>query len=63
MQKRPAKQPSAPNFKTLPEDVGDCLQCLIMLYGEIQIDTLAELLNLTDYAAAEYAHLCVKRLR
>ena len=63
MKKQQAEQSSARNSRRLPEDVGGCLQCLIILYGETHIDTLAELLNLTDYAAAEYAQICVKRLR
>ena len=63
MQKQQAERPSTQESRRLPEDAKDCLQCLIILYGETHIDTLAQLLNLTEYAEAEYAHLCVKRLR
>jgi hypothetical protein len=46
-----------------PEDATDCLQCLILMYGETHIDTLAQLLNLTAYAESEYSHLRVQRQR
>ena len=46
-----------------PEDATDCMQCLILLYGETHINTLTELLNLTAYAESEYSHLCVLRQR
>ena len=45
------------------EDARDCLQCLIIMYGETHIDTLAQLLNLTAYAETEYSHLRVMRRR
>ena len=41
---------------TSPDDATDCLQCLIIMYGETHIDTLAQLLNLTAYAETEYSH-------
>jgi len=41
---------------TSPDDARDCLQCLIIMYGETHIDTLAQLLNLTAYAETEYSH-------
>ena len=46
-----------------PEDATDCMQCLILMYGETHINTLTELLNLTAYAESEYSHLCVLRQR
>jgi hypothetical protein len=45
-----------------PEDARDCLQCLIMLYGETHIDTLAELLNLTAYAETRFSQSSARRL-
>ena len=54
MQKHEEKQP--PAHTVLPEDVKDCMQCLITLYGETHIDTLAQLLNLTAYAETEFSH-------
>jgi hypothetical protein len=41
---------------TTPDDARDFLQCLILMYGETHIDTLAQLLNLTAYAETEYSH-------
>ena len=41
---------------TSPDDARDCLQCLIIMYGETHIDTLAQLLNLTAYAETQYSH-------
>jgi len=46
-----------------PEDATDCMQCLILMYGETHMKTLTELLNLTAYAESEYSHLCVLRQR
>ena len=46
-----------------PEDATDCMQCLILMYGETHIDTLAQLLNLTAFAETEYSHLRVQRQR
>ena len=45
------------------EDATDCMQCLIIMYGETHIDTLAQLLNLTACAETEYSHLRVQRQR
>jgi len=63
MAKQQAERTSAREFRQLPEDARDCLQCLIILYGETHIDTLAQLLNLTNYAQIEFSHLCARRLR
>jgi len=46
-----------------PDDARDCLQCLIMMYGETHINTLAQLLNLTAYAETEYSHRSLFRQR
>lgn len=40
-------------------DIKDSVQCLIVIYGNEHIDTLAQLLSLTGYAEREYSHLCV----
>ena len=45
------------------EDARDCLQCLIILYGETHIDTLTELLNLTTYAESRFSQAWVRHLR
>ena len=58
MDKKEEKQPLA--YEDLPEDVTDCMQCLITLYGETHIDTLVQLLNLTAYAETEFSHLRVQ---
>lgn len=59
MQERPVKQ--SPKQPAL-EDARDCLQCLIILYGETHIDTLTQLLNLTTYAESRFSHTWVRRL-
>lgn len=46
-----------------PDDARDFLQCLIMMYGETHIDTLAQLLHLTAYAETEYSHRGLIRQR
>ena len=58
MEKHEEKQ--QPEHAELPEDVTDCMQCLITLYGDTHIDTLAQLLNLTAYAEAEFSHYHVQ---
>ena len=57
------EQPPGHIFVPDPEDATDCMQCLILMYGETHINTLTELLNLTAYAESEYSHLCVLRQR
>lgn len=63
MQEQPAEQLPVPVSVPQLEDARDCLQCLIIMYGETHIDTLAQLLNLTAYAETEYSHLRVMRRR
>jgi hypothetical protein len=46
-----------------PEDATDSLQCLIIMYGETHIDTLAQLLNLTAYAESKFSHSSSRRQR
>ena len=62
MQEHPVKQSSAQSSLPAPEDARDCLQCLIILYGETHIDTLAQLLNLTTYAESRFSRSSVRRL-
>lgn len=45
------------------EDATDSLQCLIIMYGETHIDTLAQLLNLTAYAESKFSHSSSRRQR
>ena len=48
-----------------PEDVKnvrDCLQLLILEYGDTHIDTLAQLLHLTSSVEIEFSHLCAHRI-
>lgn len=63
MQEQHVEQPPPDPAVPVPEDARDCLQCLIIMYGETHIDTLVQLLNLTAYAETEYSHLCVRRRR
>ena len=63
MQEPQAEQLPAHELKPLAEDAEDCLQCLIIMYGETHIDTLAQLLNLTYYAETEYSHCRAGRRR
>ena len=63
MREQPAGQ--LPVHASVPdlEDARDSLQCLILMYGETHIDTLAQLLNLTACAETEYSHLRIRRQR
>ena len=66
MQEQQAKSPEqqAPLHPPaqLPNDATDCMQCLIIMYGETHIDNLAQLLNLTANAETSYSKLCIRRL-
>lgn len=62
MQQQQAEHPAEHAGIPAAEDAGDCLQCLILMYGEIRIDTLAQLLNLTAYAETEFSWLRMHRL-
>ena len=63
MQEQQDEQPPVHVFIPDPEDATDCMQCLILMYGETHINTLVQLLNLTAYAESEYSHLRVQRQR
>jgi hypothetical protein len=63
MHEHPLKQTPQQTSGTTLEGARDCLQCLIILYGETHIDTLAQLLHLTAYAESLFSHLGTRRLR
>ena len=60
--KSPAQQAPLHPPAQLPNDARDCMQCLIIMYGETHIDNLAQLLYLTANAEASYSQLCIRRL-
>lgn len=60
--KSPAQQAPLQPPAQLPNDAKDCMQCLIIMYGETHIDNLAQLLYLTANAEASYSQLCIRRL-
>ena len=48
----------------VPDDVldaRDCLQLLLIEYGEIHIDTLAQLFDLTSHVEHEFPRICAQR--
>jgi hypothetical protein len=48
-----------------PEEIlaaRDCLQLLIIEYGDTHIDTLVQLLHLTSSVEVEFSHICAQRL-
>jgi hypothetical protein len=48
-----------------PEEIlaaRDCLQLLIIEYGDTHIDTLVQLLHLTSSVEVEFSHLSAQRL-
>jgi hypothetical protein len=63
MHEHPVKQSPQKTGVPAAEDARDCLQCLILLYGETHIDTLAQLLNLTAYTESRFSHAVLRRLR
>jgi hypothetical protein len=62
MQEHEVPQSPVESPSLSPDEIRDCMQCLIVMYGETHIDTLAQLLYLTANAEAEYSHLRVRRL-
>jgi len=42
-------------------DARDCLQLLLIEYGDTHIDTLAQLFELTNRVELEFPHICAKR--
>jgi len=48
----------------VPESISecrDCLQLLLMEYGDTHIDNLAQLFDLTSRVEIEFSHLCAYR--
>jgi hypothetical protein len=48
----------------VPDDVmdaRDCLQLLLIEYGDIHIDTLAQLFDLNNRVELEFPHICAQR--
>jgi hypothetical protein len=43
-------------------DARDCLQLLVIEFGDTHIDTLAQLIDLTKLAEIEFSHICARRL-
>jgi hypothetical protein len=40
----------------------DCLQLLLIEFGDTHIDTLAQLIDLTTLVEIEFSHICARRL-
>ncbi|UCC56092.1 MAG: hypothetical protein JSU75_12295 [Gammaproteobacteria bacterium] len=48
----------------VPDDVleaRDCLQLLLIQYGDTHIDTLAQLFDLNNRVELEFPHICAQR--
>jgi len=41
----------------------DCLQLMLIEYGDVRIETLGQLLKLTNCAEWQFSHLCHRRFR
>ena len=41
----------------------DCLQLMLIEYGDVRIETLGQLLKLTNCAEWQFSHLCYRRFR
>jgi hypothetical protein len=44
-------------------DARDCLQLLLIEYGDIHIDTLAQLLDLNNLVEFRFSRICAQRWR
>ncbi|MDX1697726.1 MAG: hypothetical protein R3308_05530 [Thiohalobacterales bacterium] len=42
-------------------EVHDCMELMLLEFGEVHIETLCQLLRMTSLAEYEYAHICCKR--
>ena len=40
----------------------DCLHLMLLEFGDVHIETLGQLLKLTNTAEREYSHICCQRL-
>jgi hypothetical protein len=43
-------------------EASDCLHLMLLEFGDVQIETLGQLLKLTNTAEREYMHICSRRL-
>jgi hypothetical protein len=43
------------------EEVHDCMDVMLLEFGEVHIETLCQLLRMTNLAEYEFAHICCKR--
>ena len=41
----------------------DCLHLMLLEFGDVHIETLGQLLKLTNTAEREYLHICCQRLK
>jgi hypothetical protein len=41
----------------------DCLHLMLLEFGDVHIETLGQLLKLTNTAEREYSHICCLRLK
>lgn len=44
------------------QDARDCLQVMIIEFGDVPIETLGQLFRLTATAELEYSRICIHRL-
>ena len=42
-------------------EVHDCMDVMLREFGEVHIETLCQLLRMTNLAEYEYAHICCRR--
>lgn len=61
MQKLQTQNPETGTPATVM-DARDCLQLLLIEFGDTHIDTLAQLFDLTTLAEIEFSHICARRL-
>jgi len=40
----------------------DCMHLMLLEFGDVHIETLGQLLKLTNTAEREYSHICCQRL-
>jgi hypothetical protein len=58
----PAKRDVTPVSETDVLAARDLLQLMLIEYGNVHIETLGQLLRLTQTAELEYSRICVRRL-
>ena len=55
------KQAKLPDVSVDLMDVHDCMDLMLREFGEVHIETLCQLLRMTNLAEHEYAHICCRR--